>query len=454
MVVVPYQNSPWCLIDDNEENKWQAHVYQDKALYDEYGVVLNKDKGRMFNRFLRKLMMTVTNKEEKAYLSKYMMEFSRVNYLNVNDYFIEKNLDNRNDDAVGTMAKEYKNTNEIVLFEEYLKNFSAETAVKITKRIEELFRVHTKELVVKKDSAALLAACKKYNQVFFWGRTEELRRLFYKYLLQNEIKLAGFIVNQKDEKIDDLPIDSLVFYDIRECFAAKEKCAVVIMESKDSWPLLKRALHFYGFDNLYFFDKMPNALYGQVSLNEYNGMLNCLENNDFTLISNNCTAGFIYHDLELEFLSPTINLFIPDEDYIRFLQNLDYYLAQEMTIDGHGWNEAEQYEYPIGRIDDVTIQFIHYASDEQAIKKWEERKKRIRKDNLFIIANGDFTQEQMEVFDSLPYKNKKIFSGIKAPQLKSCIWIKEFEEKYDHNLWFFPRMWYRYFNFIKWFNHH
>ena len=44
-----------------------------------------------------------------------------------------------------------------------------------------------------------------------------------------------------------------------------------------------------------------------------------LKNKDFTIISNNCSAGFIYNNLKHEFLTPIINLMFEDEDYIKLI---------------------------------------------------------------------------------------------------------------------------------------
>jgi len=56
-----------------------------------------------------------------------------------------------------------------------------------------------------------------------------------------------------------------------------------------------------------------------------------LLNHDITIISNNCTGGFVYHDLGLRFNSPTINLsFASDKDFFSFAENLPYYLSCEV----------------------------------------------------------------------------------------------------------------------------
>ena len=46
---------------------------------------------------------------------------------------------------------------------------------------------------------------------------------------------------------------------------------------------------------------------------------------DFSIISNNCWAGFVYSKFGLEYTTPTIGMGIVDDDYIKFLENMDYY---------------------------------------------------------------------------------------------------------------------------------
>ena len=51
------------------------------------------------------------------------------------------------------------------------------------------------------------------------------------------------------------------------------------------------------------------------------------KNMDFTIIAQNCIGGVIYSDLGLQFLSPTINMFIEDENFVKLVENLEYYFS-------------------------------------------------------------------------------------------------------------------------------
>lgn len=126
-----------------------------------------------------------------------------------------------------------------------------------------------------------------------------------------------------------------------------------------------------------------------------------LQHTDFTIISQNCVGGVLYHDLGLQFLSPTINLAFDGEDFMKFISNLDYYLSVELKE-----YATDIVEYPVGILDDVEVRFVHYKSFAEAKQKWDERKKRINRQKILVIAtdrDGMFKKELLEKFDALPY---------------------------------------------------
>ena len=131
------------------------------------------------------------------------------------------------------------------------------------------------------------------------------------------------------------------------------------------------------------------------------------------------------HDLGIRFNSPTINLYFDAKDYVKFLENMDYYLDCKLRF------ESRSDSYPIGYLDDLKIYFVHYSDCDEANEKWEERKKRLNKENLFIIMTDrdGCTFELLERFDKLPYKNKIIFTSKKYEQIKSSIWISKYRNQ-------------------------
>ncbi len=151
-----------------------------------------------------------------------------------------------------------------------------------------------------------------------------------------------------------------------------------------------------------------------------------LKNLTPTIISSNCNGEFIYYDMKLRFMSPTINLSFEMNDYVKMLENLRWYMEQPISP-----YDDPRFNYPTGMLGDVEIRFNHYKTFEEAVNKWEERKRRIDWDNLFVLGiDGDnCTYESIKRFDSLPYKHKVIFTHKEYPEFKSAYYIKGFEKE-------------------------
>lgn len=151
-----------------------------------------------------------------------------------------------------------------------------------------------------------------------------------------------------------------------------------------------------------------------------------LRNRTPSIISSNCNGEFWYYDMRLRFLTPTINLSFDMNDYVKMLENLRWYMEQPIQF-----FEDPRYDYPTGMLGDIEIRFNHYSSFEQAVNKWEERKRRINWDNLFVLGiDGDnCTYETLQRFDALPYQNKVIFTHIPYPEIKSAYYIPGFEKE-------------------------
>lgn len=122
---------------------------------------------------------------------------------------------------------------------------------------------------------------------------------------------------------------------------------------------------------------------------------------DFSIISQNCIGGVFYHDMNMKFLSPTINLFFKEPDFIRFVQNLEYYINTELRMT---WGE----EYPIGYLDDIPVFFMHYHTCYEAKESWNKRKQRINWNKIIVLATD------MEGFDEYAWK---LWSKISYPKV-------------------------------------
>lgn len=146
-----------------------------------------------------------------------------------------------------------------------------------------------------------------------------------------------------------------------------------------------------------------------------------LQNHAPSVIASNCNGGVLCHDLGLRFNSPTVNLFIPFPDYVRFCEKLEHYLSlppEAMT------ETALSLKYPTGYLEDVHLHFVHYATFEEAKEKWFERTARVDFGNLyFMLAQRDgCTSEDIRAFDALPYDNKVAFVDHPMPDVQCAFY--------------------------------
>lgn len=147
-----------------------------------------------------------------------------------------------------------------------------------------------------------------------------------------------------------------------------------------------------------------------------------LKNSEFSIISSNCCGGVIYHELGCMFLSPTIDLWFEPFEFLRFVESLEEYISLELVEE-----RSTEYEYPVGLLGDVHVYFMHYESFALAKKKWDERKKRINWENLYIIMTEweDSSNDLYERFEKLPYENKVLFTAAEHKEYPSTYCLPE-----------------------------
>ncbi len=148
-----------------------------------------------------------------------------------------------------------------------------------------------------------------------------------------------------------------------------------------------------------------------------------------SIISINCIGGGISNDFGWEFLSPTINLFMYPDDFLTFCENLEECIELPLVFKEIGFSGKE---YPIGEIcsskGNIEIHFLHYNSFEEAKLKWNERCKRVDKNNILLLfsdQNG-CNIEHINRFDRLKYQ-KLFFTGNEL-----------FRDKYDYSVYVKP----------------
>lgn len=125
-----------------------------------------------------------------------------------------------------------------------------------------------------------------------------------------------------------------------------------------------------------------------------------IKNSGFTILCPNCIGGIIYHRLGMQFLSPTVNLYTYQNDFIKLIHNPEWYMEQDLVF------IQSEHTFPVAKLGDITLYFNHYKTPEDAEGCWEKRKKRIVWENLYIIMyeREQFTREQILDLQSVKCK--------------------------------------------------
>lgn len=131
------------------------------------------------------------------------------------------------------------------------------------------------------------------------------------------------------------------------------------------------------------------------------------QNGEFSVIAQNCIGGVLCHDMGIPFLTPTVNLFFSATDFLRFVENLESCLSVEPELH---WGE----EYPVGRIGELEIHYMHYHTCAQAKEDWERRKKRVDLNKILVLTTDrdGFDMAAFERWKKLPYP-KVLFTAKK-----------------------------------------
>jgi uncharacterized protein (DUF1919 family) len=188
-----------------------------------------------------------------------------------------------------------------------------------------------------------------------------------------------------------------------------------------------------------------------------------LKNKNFSIIGNNCVTGGIYHKFNLAFSSPTIWSSFYPEEYIKFLENLNWYLKQPLEftsttkhLSAQIKREHTRKNYPIGLLGkDVEIHFVHCQTEQEALEKWARRTKRINFNNLFVIFSDEgqeFKEELIERFEKLPFEHKVFFSSKPRSKYKSVVFVKEYANSQCVCDSTRNRKYEKYIDLVKWLN--
>lgn len=113
-------------------------------------------------------------------------------------------------------------------------------------------------------------------------------------------------------------------------------------------------------------------------------------------------GGVICHDLGIRFNSPFINLWLYPKDFIKFCSNPRHYTTCGLHFLS---NNKKEFSYPIALLGDITIYFIHYNSEEEVERCWNERISHINYNDIrcILVERDGYTYEDLIEFSKLPY---------------------------------------------------
>lgn len=145
-----------------------------------------------------------------------------------------------------------------------------------------------------------------------------------------------------------------------------------------------------------------------------------LKKKDVTVVSQNCIGGVFCHDMELEFSSPTVNLFFKADDFVKFVLNLEYYMSLPLCMK---WGE----EYPIGILDNIRIFFMHYHTCKDAVDSWERRKQRMDYSQIIVLCTDmeGFSEKTFEEWNKINYP-KLLFTANQKFVNKDSLFFPEY----------------------------
>ena len=152
-----------------------------------------------------------------------------------------------------------------------------------------------------------------------------------------------------------------------------------------------------------------------------------LINTNFSIISNNCIGGMVTHDFLQPQLSPTVNLFILPDDYLRLLKDLNNNLQSDVVKVESGRS------FPAGMVNGCKINFMHYKTFEEGKQAWIKRAQRIDYNNLLVVLveRDGCTYDNLKEFDSLPFVNKIAIVHKPYPEIQCAVVVPGYENTKD-----------------------
>lgn len=202
--------------------------------------------------------------------------------------------------------------------------------------------------------------------------------------------------------------------------------------------------------------KLLAETYNPVACRRRSMMRKKLNNKTVSLLVPNCLGGLLFHDLGLKFYSPTVNLMLSQRDFVEFVCRIKEFLEKDLVF----FCDRKS-KFPRATIGNITINFTHYPSEEEALRKWEERKMRIDYDNLFIVAmeRDGIGEREIRRLGDIKARGILVFTAHKYPDIPYTVYLPQYAKDGEvgnilRRVSYLTdqREYEQYFDFVEWFN--
>lgn len=162
-----------------------------------------------------------------------------------------------------------------------------------------------------------------------------------------------------------------------------------------------------------------------------------LRKRPISIIAQTCMGGFLYHRLDLKFMSPTINMFFEPAGFIELCLNLKELLGKKPVFVRYAWEQNQKFSYPVMKLGGVEMHFNHTRTIGEALDKWDSRCKLVNYDNILVIMKAE-KPELLEKYENIPFR-KVCFSSFTSDKADVYYLPIEGKEQYgnmaDMSVW-------------------
>lgn len=159
---------------------------------------------------------------------------------------------------------------------------------------------------------------------------------------------------------------------------------------------------------------------------------------DCSIISNDCWGGQLYKTAGLPYRTPFVGLYLMAPCFLSLATNFWYYLSSRLEFVGRSSyfevnerRELSEIPHPIGILrGEVEIQFLHYATEEEAEQKWYRRCRLFNQQLLAfkLSASKDrCTSEMVRAFSALPHSRKLVLAAEPYDDCHCVVQVPDYE---------------------------